>query len=105
MTGILQDANALGADRDPADYYGVSLMAGQKVVIEIVSTLEPTGIDAAGIIDIALLDPDGRIVATDYEAPPASRSATPPTARGFTELRSRPTATPTSPGLARRRKG
>lgn len=44
---------------DEADYYGVALMAGQKVAVQ----LSP---DAPGGLNVGVFDPDGRLIQTDY---------------------------------------
>ncbi len=48
---------------DPIDYYAISLMAGETIELQ----LDPQG-GLALPMGLALIDPDGRIVATNYNA-------------------------------------
>lgn len=54
------DTNPPAADFDPNDYYGVALLAGQTVNVEL-QTFETH--DA----HVGVFDPDGRLIATDYD--------------------------------------
>jgi hypothetical protein len=45
-------------DRDPVDYYGVSLLAGQTVHVQLVG---------AGGSHVGIFDPDGRLIASNYD--------------------------------------
>lgn len=45
---------------DEVDYYSVGLLAGQTVTIQLTSLIE-------GSLNVGLFDPEGRLVATDYD--------------------------------------
>jgi len=73
--GILVDGTLEAFDRDNfrdyADYYGVPLMAGQTVTVQLTDTTfaglpggPPVGI--VNLVNIGVYDPDGRLIATDY---------------------------------------
>jgi hypothetical protein len=46
---------------DATDYYRVSLLAGQRVTVQLSSVLDATGINAS----VGVFDPDGRLIDTD----------------------------------------
>jgi hypothetical protein len=54
--GIDSIPDPVGA-RDYVDYYGIGLMAGETIVVEL----------EFGLVAIGIFDPDGRLVATNYE--------------------------------------
>ncbi|MBI1337458.1 MAG: hypothetical protein GC164_10905 [Phycisphaera sp.] len=45
---------------DDVDYYGVSLMAGQTVTVQLITIQPPP------FLQVGIIDPDGRLIATDY---------------------------------------
>ncbi|MDB5332694.1 MAG: hypothetical protein JWP03_3845 [Phycisphaerales bacterium] len=58
ITGTLQAVTTIG---DYTDFYGVSLMAGQTVTVQLTQLILPPL-----VIDVGVFDPDGREIATDY---------------------------------------
>jgi hypothetical protein len=48
--------------RDWVDYYGVSLLAGQTVTVQLTDTTTP----GFNLLNVGVYDPDGRLIATDY---------------------------------------
>jgi len=64
------DAIARANFNDFTDYYGVALMAGQTVTVQLTDTTflgfpgGPT--DFPNLVNIGVYDPDGRLIATDY---------------------------------------
>ncbi|MDB5171516.1 MAG: hypothetical protein JWN51_289 [Phycisphaerales bacterium] len=62
INGTLQAVNRDGF-RDYTDYYGVSLMAGQTVTVQVQQKIPPPL-----VIDVGVFDPDGREIATDYSS-------------------------------------
>ncbi len=55
-----------GGPYDPRDYYGVSLLAGQKVVVQLSPfQLDPFDTPIA-MAHVSVFDPDGRMIATDW---------------------------------------
>ncbi|HSV16316.1 MAG TPA: hypothetical protein VLI90_18780, partial [Tepidisphaeraceae bacterium] len=68
VSGLLQDF-APNAPADNQDWYAVPLMAGQVITVTATTSLITTGVQgvSAGIPELQLevMDPDGRIIATD----------------------------------------
>jgi hypothetical protein len=56
LSGSLQQSPLFN---DPADYYAVSLMAGQRYTARVQGV-------PAGLLNLGVFDPDGRLMATDY---------------------------------------
>jgi hypothetical protein len=52
-------------DRDPNDYYGVPLMAGQSITVQLTDLEEGTGNTSDTYVGV--FDPDGNLIATDYD--------------------------------------
>lgn len=58
LDGILRGGNGAGfGAADGVDYYGVGLVAGQRITVDI---------DVVGTANIGVYDPDGRLIASDY---------------------------------------
>ncbi|HEY1687011.1 MAG TPA: hypothetical protein VGG19_19785 [Tepidisphaeraceae bacterium] len=61
-------------DRDPNDYYGIGLLAGQTINVDLVSTLDAllatSSSSTQSFAYVGIFDPDGRLVATDYDNNP-----------------------------------
>lgn len=51
---------------DIADYYGVSLLAGQTVDVRLEQLFAGGVITTTGLLNVGVFDPDGRLIATDY---------------------------------------
>ena len=77
--------------QDAADYYGVPLMAGERLIVDIQAGFdfdfdgvieEDEREVTAGVVNLAIFDPDGRLVATDYNN--ADLAATAGQAFGYT---------------------
>lgn len=57
---ITDVGGALESDAgDQADYYGIALLGGQRLIVDIDS-------DALGEVNVGIFDPDGRLVNSDY---------------------------------------
>lgn len=62
---------ATDPNTDPDDYYGIGLMAGQTITVQITGLFDPVG------IRIGVFDPNGILVATDYDAINAANNEQP----------------------------
>ncbi len=47
---------------DPIDYYAVALMAGQQVLVQLITTSSSTG----EALHVGVIDPNGHVLASDY---------------------------------------
>jgi hypothetical protein len=63
--GVVVNGTLQAVDRDNfrdwTDYYGVALMAGQTITVQLSDTTDNTD-----FLDVGVYDPDGRLIATDY---------------------------------------
>jgi hypothetical protein len=65
------DASTRANFQDFTDYYGVSLLAGQSVTVQLTDTtfsqfLGGNPVGFVNLVNIGVFDPDGRLIATDY---------------------------------------
>jgi hypothetical protein len=60
---VFGQLQATGPIADYVDYYSMSLLAGQAMTVQLSGI---GGIPTAGLLNVGIYDPDGRLVATDY---------------------------------------
>jgi hypothetical protein len=60
LSGAIQNDTETASPADAADYYGVALMAGQTITFQLEQGF--------GFLSIGVYDPDGRLVASDYDS-------------------------------------